>query len=675
MGCRSPAPSSPSAWALARLGGVSSVDAEAELERRRAFDPAAPGTTLGLAAISAGGLVIGALVVASLANLLLDATRQPSLAALVPGAVLVAAGWMLLTRGGTIVPRIPPVLAGAVFAGVSLLACAGLLAIRVAAFGAAGIGPFEQALLGSAVIALLGSPLLVLVLRSGERAAAWLAAPAAHRMAVPRGELLLLAAILLLFALIVVRLIAIRMILGFDESIYALTTRAWMAGTPNTGWAAHRSPGISILGLIPWVLGGADAAFRVIGLLFALGGLVVAWGIGRRLAGPAAGLLGALAIACIPDLQLNASLFLTDVPSTALVLLLVFLSWRAFEERTVAPGTSTRLLLLLAPVAAAAFYVRYGASLPILFVAVAALLAWPRRAAASWRGLLLSGGLLGVLLLPHLIEAARLLGSPWAIALSARNLAAPDYPGQALGVYWRDFFSTVAGPFAGTLAIAGPLALLWRVVARRRWDRLTRAYLFLLLPAVAVGLILGEVALAQTRYIYVPLVLLAVAGAVAVAEALHGLRRQLRLPMVGLAVAVGTVIMLASGVGTVASQAAYAPGQRYLIEAAEQIRADALRQDPGSPEPQCAVLTYLVPEVTWYSGCAAYHFSLPPVAGREELLRAPLRYLLLLSGDRDRQPQGALLDYYLALVEPQPFATVPNARGQTAARIYRFRVP
>jgi hypothetical protein len=630
---------------------------------------------LGLAAISAGGLAIGALVVASLGDLLSGATRQISLTALGPGALLCAAGWILLTRGGTIVSRTSPVLAGAVLAGVSLLAGAGVLATRVAGLGAAGIGPFEQALLAAALLGLLGSPLLVLLLRRGERLAIWLATPVAQRAAVSRGELLLLLVILALFALIVIRLIAIRMILGFDESIYALTTRSWVAGTPNTGWAPHRSPGISILGLIPWALGGADAAFRVIGLLFGLGGLIVAWAIGRQVAGPAAGLLGALAIACIPDLQLNAGFFLTDVPSTALILLLVLMTWRAFEDRNAERGAPTRGLLLLAPVAAAAFYVRYGASLPIVFVAVAALLVWPRRAAASWLGLLLSCALLGVLLLPHLVEATRLLGSPWAIALSARNLAAPDYPGQALGAYLRDFFSTVAGPFAGTLAIAGPLALLWRVVSRRRWDRLTRAYLFLLLPAVAVALILGEVALAQTRYIYVPLALLAIAGAVAVAEALRGLRGQLRFPVVGLAIAVGIVILLGSGAGTVAGQAAYAPGQRYLIEAAELIRADALRQDPDSTEPHCAVLVYLVPEVTWYSGCAAYGFSSPPISGREELLRAPLRYLLLQSGNPDRQPQGALLDYYLGLVEPQPFATVANARGEIAARIYRFRAP
>jgi hypothetical protein len=675
MGCRSPGPFSPWAWPRARLVATLSVGAEAELQRRRAFDPGAPGTILGLAAISAGGLVIGALLVASLASLLLDATRQISFRALGPGAVLSAAGWILLARGGATVPRISPVPAGAVLAGVSLLTSAGLLAMRSARLGASGIGPFEEALLRAAIIGLLGSPLLVLLLRRGERLTAWLSRPVTRWAAVSRGELLLLLAILALFALIVVRLIAIRMILGFDESIYALTTRSWVAGTPNTGWAPHRSPGISILGVVPWALGGSDAAFRMIGFLFGLGAIVVAWGIGRRLAGPAAGLFGALAIACIPDLQLNASFFLTDVPSTTLVLLLVLLTWRAFEERGDDRGMPTRRWLLLAPVAAAAFYVRYGASLPILFVAVAVLLVWPRRAAASWRGLLLSGALLGVLLLPHLVEATRLLGSPWAIALSARNLAAPDYPGQALGIYLRDFFSTVAGPFAGTLAIAGPVALAWRLVARRRWDRLTRGYLFLLLPAVAVGLILGEVALAQTRYIYVPLALLAIAGAAAVPEALRGLPGKLRLPMAGLAIAVGMVIMLGSGAGTVATQAAYAPGQRYLIEAAQRIRADALRQDPDSAEPQCAVLAYLVPEVTWYSGCAAYHFSLRPIAGREELLRAPQRYLLLLSGDRDRQPQGALLDDYLALVEPQPFATVPNARGEIAARIYRFRAP
>lgn len=620
----------------------------------------------GLAMVGAGALLTVALAIAYLLALLLDPNAQPSLYVLLPAVLLLAGGWLALLATGASVAR-SAALPGVVLAAVSLIAGAGVL-IAPATAGVPGQGPFERALLIAAVIGLLGSPLLVLLLPREAALRAWLAAPAGTATLGSRGEVLLLGVIVVAFAVIVMRVIAIGMIFGFDESIYATTTRWWFAGGPNTGWASHRSPGISILGVLPLVLGGSEAAFRTIGLLFGVAALLLAWRFGRRLAGPAAGLIAALAIACIADLQLNASMFLTDVPSSALILLLALLVWRRFEG-----ASSARSLLLLAPVAAAAFYVRYGASLPILFLAVAALLVWPRRIAGMWRSVLLTGVVLLVLLVPHFVEATLIGGRPWSIALSARNLAAPDYPGQALDVYTTGFFSYVAGPVAGAVAAAGLIGLVWRLVVVRRWDRVLRGYLFLVLPALAVGLLLGEVALAQTRYIYVPLMLLAIAGGVAVARAWRALPSALRTGVAAITLSTGLVVMLNVGADVVRAQAAYAPSQRWVIDAAHVIRDDALAHDPEGDDPHCAVLSYLVPRITWYSGCATYHFALPAVAGRERLLAAPNRYLVLVSGDRERQPHGEVLQQYLDLVEPEPFATVNGSDGRIAARIYRFR--
>jgi hypothetical protein len=620
----------------------------------------------GFIALSAGALLLTALAIACLHALLVDPAAQVSLRILPPAILLLAVALALLRATGDSLGA-QRVLASGTLAAVSLISAVALL-VAPASLGVAGEGPFERSLLIAAVVGLAGSPLLIVLLRRERQLRAWLAVPVGSAEFATRGEVLVLVIIVAGFALIVIRIIAVGMIFGFDESIYALTTRWWIAGTPNTGWASHRSPGISILGAVPLALGASEAAFRTIGLLSGVGALLLAWRLGRRLAGPTAGLVAALAIACIPDLQLNAALFLTDVPSAALILLLALLAWRRFEG-----GAGDAGLLLLAPVAATAFYVRYGASLPILFIALAALLIWPRRIAAMWRRVLLTAALLLVLLIPHFVEATAINGSPWSIALSARNLAAPDYPGQALGVYLGGFFSFVAGPVAGAVAAAGLIGLIWHLVGVRRWDATLRARLFLVVPALAVGLLLGEVALAQTRYIYVPLMLLAIAGGIALADGMRRLPSTLRGRVATLGVGIGLVVMLNGGADVVRTQQAYAPEQRWVIEAAHVIRDDALARDPGADRPDCSVLSYLVPAITWYSGCATYHFSLPPVAGREALLTGPNRYLMLVTGHTERQPQGALLQQYLDLVEPQPFATVNGLDGRIAARIYRFR--
>jgi hypothetical protein len=612
-------------------------------------------------------------VLSSAAVILASAARLVSLGPSLPlrllvGApVLLAIGLVVLAivgrRLGLSDLRRPTV---AALAAVSVLVSVGLPVSWLAGVSRE-VGLFEACLL---VAAVLGVVVTVALGVMGEAIAAWLRRPSLAGAS--RGEVLLVGAVLLLFAAIVVRLIVASPVMGFDESIYALTSRWWVSGAPNTGWSPHRSPGISLLGIAAVPFAPAEAPFRLFGLLFGLGALVVSWRLGRELAGPAAGVAAAVAVATIPDFQLNAGAFLTDVPSAALMILLMLLTWRRLEAGADA-DIAGRGLLLLAPVAAITFYVRYGAAVPIVMVVATVLLLWPRRILRWWRMMVAAAALLLVLLAPHMIFAASLFGAPWSIALSARNLAAPAYLGEALQVYLSQFFTTVAGPIAGGLAVVGIAGAAVHFVWRRRIDRLSRAYLFVLLPALSVGLLLGLVTLAQTRYIYVPLILLAVAGGIAIAPLWRRLPSLPRVAIGTLAFVMLVIAMLNAGTTMVAAQAAYAQTQRQIVIASQRIRADALASSPDG-RLDCSVLAYPVPAVTWYSGCATFHFGYPAQPGRDVQLSGPHRYLLLVSGTTIRQPQGPMLDGYLRLVEPTPFATVGDqAAGGVAIRIYRFR--
>lgn len=620
-----------------------------------------------LLAVVAGGLSSAAVILASAARLVSLGPSLP-LRLLVGAPVLLAVGLVLLAMVGrrlrlTDLGR-PTV---AALAAISLLVGVALPLSWLAGLSH-DVGLFEVCLLVAAVLGVLVS--LALAASAPGPVTAWLLRPSVAGAS--RGELLLLAAVLLLFAAIVVRLIVASPVMGFDESIYALTSRWWVSGTPNTGWSAHRSPGLSLLGIVAVPFAPAEAPFRLFGLVFGIGALVGTWRLGRELAGPAAGVAAALAVATIPDLQLNAGAFLTDVPSAALMILLMLLTWRRLEGGADA-DVAGRGLLLLAPVAAITFYVRYGAAVPIVLLVATVLLLWPRNILRRWPAVLATAALLLVLLAPHMILATSLLGAPWTIALSARNLAAPAYLGQALQVYLSQFFTTVAGPIAGALAVAGIAGGAFHFLAWRRIDRLSRAYLFVLLPALSVGLLLGLVTLAQTRYIYVSLILLAVAGGLAIAPLWQRLPSLPRVAIGTLAFVTLAIAMLNAGTTMVAVQAAYARTQRDLVIASERIRADALAASPDG-RLDCSVLAYPVPEVTWYSGCATFHFGYPAEPGRDALLSGRQRYLMLLSGTTIRQPQGTMLDGYLRLVEPTPFATVSDqAAGGVAIRIYRFR--
>ncbi len=477
-----------------------------------------------------------------------------------------------------------------------------------------------------------------------------------------RGELIGLAVVLALLALPVLRFISLGQLLGFDESIYAATSRSWLFGTPNSAWSADRSPGISVLGLpMAWL--GSDAALRLVGAGFGLAAVAAGWALARRVGGPAAGLFAALLIATVPGLQLNAGLFLTDVPSAAIFLLVMLVMWVQLEDRP----RPNRGILLLAPLVAAAFYLRYGSSVPILFLSASAVVLWPGRLIAAWRLTLATVGLFIVLLLPHLLQSAIIDGNPFAIALSAQSLASPAYPGEALAHYWRILPSDLAGVVGAWFLVLAVVAWPVRIALRGVRHRSVRGHTFLLLPALGQFLLLGLVVLPQVRYVLLPVMLLLVAGSVAAVDLGAQLSRAWRGTLgAGLATAI-----VVSGIGTAAVmirlQDEVTPFSAHLAEGARVIRDDAAGRS-------CSILGYPPSQLIWYSGCAAHHFGYPPVEGRETALSGERRYLVLSPVEYDREPAGSLRERYLRLAEPTPVAIVPDrATGEPALEIYRLR--
>jgi hypothetical protein len=550
-------------------------------------------------------------------------------------------------------------------AGGALLVGAGIVVVRALGLlpDAARHAVTAQALLIAAGLALIASPLAyLLALRAPSiRDQVGEAVGSVARRA-SRGEVLALGAILLFFVVPVARYIAVAPIFGFDEAIYANTARAWLEGTPNTGWSAHRSPGVSFLGF-PAVPIAAEWAFRLVGLVSGAFCVVMAWALGRRLHGPSAGLIAAVVAASVPELLLGSSVLLTDVPSAGLVMLLMLILWRELEERP----TPSPVLLWSAPIAAAAFYVRYGAALPIILVGATALVLWHRKLIAEWRVSLSTVGLLLILLLPHLVQATVMTGTPWGIARMAQNLAASGAPLGTLLSFLRLAPHGLAGIVAESLIVLALLA--WPVIIVRGdglRDRAARMHTYLLIPAVGQFLLISLVAMTHVRYILLPILLLVVAGSASAVRLVQPLSPASRRAFATVVVVAAVVAGLGTAAVEVRGRAAYAPTQYDLVDAARSVREDA-----GSAS--CAILSYPPPQITWYSGCATHHFGFPPVAGRTAALNAERHYLLLPTGESDRYPSGDLREEYLAEAEPQPlFVIRDRVTGDPAFEIYRL---
>ena len=150
-------------------------------------------------------------------------------------------------------------------------------------------------------------------------------------------------------------------------------------------------------------------------LLLNVAALAMAWAFARMLWGPLAAIVALLTIVGSPVVIAEIALFHTDLPSAGLLLALMLLVWYEFERR---PEPS-RLLIAAAPLAALAFYVRYGSILPIGGIGIAAVVLWHRSMLRN-KGLVgLTVALAALLFAPHILEAMSRTGSPLGIITSA----------------------------------------------------------------------------------------------------------------------------------------------------------------------------------------------------------------------------------------------------------------
>jgi len=343
--------------------------------------------------------------------------------------------------------------------------------------------------------------------------------------------------------------------LGHDEARYALSARALLHGhLPRWDYVP---PGVAALGVPGLLLGAGERAMRLVPLVANLGLLAAAFAIARRFSRDTAAWTLAVLAGTLPLLRLSTDL-LSDIPSAALVLaglavLLGELDWR---------------IVVVAPLFAAAFYVRYGSCIPIAIIAIAVLAFRLRELRLAPAAATL--GLFALLLVPHLLQSHAIDGSALGIIKAS---AAMPAPGRGLADYALHPFHHfgLLGPALIVIAIAGAMR------DRRR--------AMLVVIAVAQIVVLGLQTQAQPRYVFVALVLFAI---VAVDTLKPHLAR------VALAVVAATWLVVV--VSAVRSKHELELENAHTLASAAVVRAD----DAGRP---CFVMGRKRMQLEWYSGC------------------------------------------------------------------------
>jgi hypothetical protein len=527
------------------------------------------------------------------------------------------------------------------------------------------IGRLQQTLLGSSLLLAVFLTAAPSLLRRGhvdrvvKRLAGWGTRISLPEPAAPRRELI--------WGLLVVAVAAVAFFwlvstgaLGHDESAYAVKARAWREGTPDTGWGLHRPVGMAAVAWAVLALGNAELSLRVVGAIVSVLAIVAVWRVGRTLLSPQAGLATAVLLIGAPSFLRRAAEFLNDIGTTALVLLIVLLLWRHFENR----DTSRWELVLAAPVAAGAFYLRYGVVSTYLVLLVAGGVLWRKQLRASLAPLLATAAALFVLVVPHVMYAMAKTGSPVGILTRATEAAGRDYLGGGLVAYLRWLPIELAGPVLGPVVAIGGLALAVALLRRGATDT-PRRKAVLLLGTVGIGQLVlsGLFVHAEPRYVFLAIALLGLVGTQVLLDGWARLNRSVRRRAVAvplaflLALTAVNVTRAHTGIRDLAAD-------RVVIEAAgEAIAASAAGGE-------CLVMTSYLPQITWYSGCATVAFDLNAVPPPLLEGRALTDYLLFFANGK-RQPEGALLDEYIDDVPTRLLTQIEDTSDTVGdARIY-----
>lgn len=400
--------------------------------------------------------------------------------------------------------------------------------------------------------------------------------------------------------------------LGHDEAQYVLAFGDWLAGRElrwvylSRGMHAIAGPGV--------LLGGSELALRAAPFLCGLGFLAVSARLAWRLYGPTTAAWTVAILATSAPLLRRSAELLSDLPAAALLLAATLILVEELVPEPGGRGQPSWRVVWVAPLFAAAFYIRYASCVPAAILSLAC-------AAAGWRNVLrrpaplvTAVGLLLLLLVPHFLDAIHLLGSPLAILLESQRVPRAEVSGLTTYVTAapRTFYGTAVAP----LLMVGLLSLGWFAVkARRAGESAVAARRGVLLWAIAIGDIvaIGLTALGQMRYILVGIVLLVMLGVEVIRvlmEARAGRWRRVAAAVAASALAVVSVLSVLSVLRHGTSRG------RLMQDTMDTI--ELLRRDAAGR--RCHFLAAAYTQIEWYTGCNGHHFSVPEVLARGEVV-------------------------------------------------------
>ncbi len=386
----------------------------------------------------------------------------------------------------------------------------------------------------------------------------------------------------------------------YDEAVYLTKARYLLEKTPANEYGIHRPIGMVLFGWLWLHFTTNEAMIRLFGNIFGALAIVFTYLLFKKMANIWVGLCMVLLIGTSPLFLKEASLFLNDIPSSGLLIGVLWILWSSYVKK----GKSL-LLYAAALLAGLAFYIRYGSVIPIAVIIFSTVILYLKQLQTKknvpFQKAAIAVGIFILLLLPHFIQAYTYKGTILSILLISEKAANSAHIGDGLVQYIRLLPYGLNGWFVGISTILGILvtiAALFIKRIRQKYEGIAWLGSIGLLTFLITGLFIH----AEARYVFLPLVLLSGIGVMGVYFVLTKLWKH--LGKIVISVFIILIIYFASN--------NYWKTYNYYKEKeVDEARtaflqgSDAIRNDTaGKP---CAVwASENRPQFSWYTKCSTF---------------------------------------------------------------------
>lgn len=383
-----------------------------------------------------------------------------------------------------------------------------------------------------------------------------------------------------------------------DEAVYLTKARAWSEGTPANEFRIYRPVGMAAAGWIMLQFSHEEEIIRLFGSFFGALSMVFLFLLFKNISNWWVALSVVLVAATSPVFLEQSTQFLNDIPSSGLLFGVMWLILVYFQS-----GGKSKTIYFAAPLAALAFYLRYGGAVSIVIIGVSAtaffLKNFFKQKDVNFSSLQLSAILFVALMAPHFIESHIYEHSLLGILSRSGTAAGREYLGEGLIDYILLLPEKLDGWIVGVSMILGVLVSFISfllIKSKRSFKELS----WVGFVGLSVFLMTGLLVHAEPRYVFFPLSLLSGVSIVGIYTIIYS-----RLKIVahlGIAVLIG--ITLYFGLNHYQNAQQFFEGREVNLSRNAYVHASQIIQSRLNPGEKCAVWAAAFrPELSWYSEC------------------------------------------------------------------------